>query len=110
MTHNRTRRPELLGKPLTRGQRQALELAALGFTSEEIGRALHFSAAAAGQALDRARWRLGARNIAHAVALAMAEGLLDPNAILAHRDACAQLGIQPSLKGQNWRGTELLHV
>ena len=68
---------------LTDRQLEALSLAAQGHTDLGIALALNCSRRTAKAHLQGARDRLGALNTTHAVAIAMARRLIQPDAIMA---------------------------
>lgn len=57
-------------------QRRALRLVATGHTVEQTARAMHLSRSAVEKLLARARVKLGARNVTHAVYLAAKQGII----------------------------------
>ncbi|MGP4114634.1 LuxR C-terminal-related transcriptional regulator [Streptomyces sp. 4N509B] len=63
---------------LTDTQVEILRHVAAGLTAEEIGRRTHRATATVHGHLQTAYHRLGARNAANAVALALAAGLIEP--------------------------------
>jgi len=56
---------------LTERERRVISLAAEGLTREEIGEQLSISVNGVGKHLDNIYCKLGARNVTHAVALAI---------------------------------------
>lgn len=62
---------------LTPAETRILALSACGLTLNEIGEELHVSFETAKSHTKRIRQKLGARNITHAVTLALANGLFD---------------------------------
>jgi DNA-binding CsgD family transcriptional regulator len=62
---------------LTTRETQVLRLVAAGHTDEEIAARLRMGVRTAVTHVRAARWALGARNRAHAVALAYLAGLLE---------------------------------
>lgn len=58
-------------------QRQALALAACGYTNKEIAREMAITRYTASFYLQQAREQLGATNTTHAVVVAIAVGLID---------------------------------
>lgn len=72
--------PKRVSEPLTRRERDVIALAAEGLTTAEIARSLKLSPATVRTYLSRAERKLGARNRAHAVALAVGMGLVLPPA------------------------------
>jgi DNA-binding CsgD family transcriptional regulator len=64
----------LHGRPLSQRERQVVELVARGYTDIEAAAALNMSVPTMRRRLELARWKLGARNRAHAAALAVAAG------------------------------------
>ena len=59
---------------LTEREQSVIRLAAEGFTGQEIGERLFISTAAVNKRLGSIYCKLGARNITHAVALAIGVG------------------------------------
>lgn len=57
-------------------QRRALHLVATGHTVDETAHAMHLSRSAVEKLLARARGKLGARNVTHAVYLAAKHGII----------------------------------
>jgi len=68
--------PTSRGAPLSQRQRQCLELAARGLTTEEIASKLKISARTAQFHFDCIRSKLGAANRQEAVAMAISEGAI----------------------------------
>jgi LuxR family transcriptional regulator, quorum-sensing system regulator BjaR1 len=64
--------------PLTRREREALQLVARGLDDQGIARALGVTRSSAHAYVERAKKRLGAATRAQAVALALAHGLIHP--------------------------------
>jgi DNA-binding CsgD family transcriptional regulator len=75
------RGPNPLSEPLTRRERDVIGLAAKGLTTAEIARSIKLSPATVRTYLSRAERKLGARNRAHAVALAVGMGVVLPPAV-----------------------------
>ena len=71
----RLRDPERIR--LTARETQVLQLVAAGHTDQEIAARLRMGVRTAVVHVRAARWALGARNRAHAVALAYLDGLLE---------------------------------
>jgi LuxR family transcriptional regulator, transcriptional regulator of spore coat protein len=65
-------------EPLTKRERDVISLAAAGLTTAEIAHAIKLSPATVRTYLSRAERKLGARNRAHAVALAVGMGVVLP--------------------------------
>ena len=61
---------------LTLRQTRALELAAVGLTRKEIAHAMSLNEETVRNHLSRARYRLGAKNTTHAVAIGIRQGIL----------------------------------
>jgi DNA-binding NarL/FixJ family response regulator len=83
--------PRNLASPLSAGELAALQLAASGYTSRQIAHRLGTTEQGIHLRLKSAATKLGARSRTHAVAIALATGLLDSDAIElpAHRKAAA---------------------
>lgn len=62
---------------LTPAHLRALRYAAAGYTAAETGRRVHLAEKTIKQHREEAARRLGARNLTHAVALALLDGLID---------------------------------
>jgi DNA-binding CsgD family transcriptional regulator len=77
----------------TRGQLQVLELVAHGHSTAQAAGQLGISQSSVQDALRGVRGRLRARSDAHAVALAIAYGLLDPASIRLTSEAAVALGL-----------------
>ena len=71
--------PPLSARPLTKRQAAALQCMADGMTEYEAARHLGLATASVRMRLAHARERLGARSLTHAVALAVAAGLVRVN-------------------------------
>jgi PAS domain S-box-containing protein len=69
---------EMAAGPLSERERQVLEELALGATLEEAGERLSVSPETVRTHAGNARAKLGARNRAHAIALALRDGLIAP--------------------------------
>ncbi|MFJ9420740.1 helix-turn-helix transcriptional regulator [Streptomyces sp. NPDC101249] len=70
------RNPSSPGQPLSPGQRDALRLAASGYTSRQIATRLGTTERGIHLRLKEAAVRLGARSRTHAVAIALRTGAL----------------------------------
>lgn len=66
--------------PLSERQIEVLGLAALGWTDSEIAQRLYISVHTARAHLQAIRERMGARNTTHAVAMALAAGVIEVDA------------------------------
>jgi DNA-binding CsgD family transcriptional regulator len=66
---------------LSRREREILELLTLGLSAKEIGRALGTSNRTVEHQIGSIRDKLGARNLAHAVSLAIAQDLCRPSVL-----------------------------
>jgi DNA-binding CsgD family transcriptional regulator len=63
-------------------EREALKLLSLGQSRAEVADSLHISENTLRAYIDSARHKLGAMNVTHAVALALAQGVISPSAAL----------------------------
>lgn len=79
----------------TRGQLQVLERIAHGASVAQIAGQLGIDRRSVEEAMSNARGRLRARSDAHAVALAIAHGLVDADDIRRISEAAHALGIGP---------------
>lgn len=70
-----------MAEPLTRRQKEALSLAACGYTDVQIARKMAIARSTTGWYLREARRKLGALNTTHAVVVAIAVGLFDLDAL-----------------------------
>jgi len=61
---------------LTKKETEVLTYLARGYVQKEVASELHVSAVAVKKQVGRAAQKLGARNTAHVVALALKEGLI----------------------------------
>ena len=68
---------DMLGKPLSPRERQTVELVANGLLDVEAAAEMSIAVATMRRRLELARLKLGARNRAHAAALAVAAGLVE---------------------------------
>lgn len=98
--------PAVLAAPprLTRGQLQILRRVAGGMTSAEIGAELGVTPWTVGDTCTRIRQRIGGRNNAQMVALAVAKGLLDVAEILQAERLAERMGLRPL--GPRTRGAQ----
>ncbi|MFG3660270.1 response regulator transcription factor [Streptomyces sp. NPDC047706] len=76
-----TRRPARPKAAITSRQLQILALTASGYTAAQIGARLDIAASTVHERLHRTYRKLGARDRAHAVAIALITGVLDPISI-----------------------------
>jgi DNA-binding NarL/FixJ family response regulator len=72
--------PFFVPKRLTDREREALSLAAMGWTTRAIARRLSVAERTAKAHLQAAREKLDAQNTTHAVAIALSRRLIDLNA------------------------------
>jgi DNA-binding NarL/FixJ family response regulator len=92
-----TARPATYGEPLSARELQILTAAANGLENAEIGRQVFLSAFTVKSHLQRAYRKLGARDRAHAVALALTARLIAPADITAgRRPTAAASGVRPT--------------
>lgn len=63
-------------RQVTKPELEALHLAARGLSSKESGKVLNISNQTVKDRLQRACWRLDARNTVNAVAIALSRGLI----------------------------------
>jgi DNA-binding CsgD family transcriptional regulator len=73
---------ELASAELSPREREALTLLSLGHSRAEVANMLHISENTLRAYIDSARHKLGAMNVTHAVALALARGVIGPTGAL----------------------------
>ena len=66
------------GQPLTKRELDMLDLFGFGYGRKEIAKTAHLSMHTVADHLNHARVKLGAKSTAHALRLAIRQGLIDP--------------------------------
>jgi DNA-binding CsgD family transcriptional regulator len=66
------------GQPLSKRELDILDLYGFGYSRAEIGKTTHLSVHTVADHLNHARVKLGAKSTAHALRLAIRQGLIEP--------------------------------
>jgi len=66
------------GQPLSKRELDVLDLFGFGYGRTEIGKTMHISMHTVADHLGHARLKLGAKSTAHALRLAIRQGLIEP--------------------------------